>query len=119
MFSRKERQMSVLMERMKQAPGAVVHFVADRMSKAPTSDADAIKNGEGALLQVGSKKIAAFRDDEGTLHTMSPVCRHMRCIVGWNAAEKTWDCPCHGSRYDATGHVIHGPAKSDLLPENL
>jgi glycine/D-amino acid oxidase-like deaminating enzyme/nitrite reductase/ring-hydroxylating ferredoxin subunit len=75
-----------------------------------------IKNDSGAIIRRGLTKIAAYRDDTGELHEMSAVCRHLGCIVDWNSFEKTWDCPCHGSRYDALGHVIMGPANSDLEP---
>ena len=68
----------------------------------------------GAILRDGIKKIAAYRDDAGTLHKFSPICPHLGCIVRWDAFEKTWDCPCHGSRFDALGHVVNGPAISDL-----
>jgi Rieske Fe-S protein len=111
--------MSVIFERIKQSPGAMKHFVADRVSKADVSDPEAVRVGEGAVVQVGSRKVAVYRDEAGKLHAMSPVCRHMKCIVDWNPAEKTWDCPCHGSRYDALGHVINGPAKKDLNREDL
>ena len=66
----------------------------------------------GAATEVG--KIAAWRDDSGTLHECSAVCTHMKCIVDWNTAEKSWDCPCHGSRFAPTGEVIAGPATVDL-----
>lgn len=111
--------MSSIFERMKQVPGAMKHLVADRVSKADITDPEAISVGEGALVQVGSRKVAVYRDDEGMLHALSSVCTHMKCIVDWNPAEKTWDCPCHGSRYDALGHVISGPAKKDLNGEDL
>ncbi len=111
--------MSIIFERMKQAPGAMKHLVADRFSKADLTDPETISVGEGALVQDGSKKVAVYRDDGGRLHALSPICTHMKCIVDWNPAEKTWDCPCHGSRYDALGHVISGPAKKDLNGEDL
>ncbi|MHB8896401.1 MAG: Rieske 2Fe-2S domain-containing protein [Candidatus Geothermincolia bacterium] len=111
--------MNVLFERIAQAPGATVHFVKDRLSKAELVDAARIGKGEGALVQSGDRKLAVYRDDNDELHVMSPVCRHLKCIVDWNPDEKTWDCPCHGSRYDALGKVIHGPSTKDLLPETL
>jgi glycine/D-amino acid oxidase-like deaminating enzyme/nitrite reductase/ring-hydroxylating ferredoxin subunit len=77
-----------------------------------------IAPGSGAIIRRGLKKIAASKDDAGTVHEVSAVCRHLGCIVDWNSLEKTWDCPCHGSRYDARGHVIMGPANSDLPPAN-
>jgi Rieske Fe-S protein len=111
--------MSPIFDRMKQAPGAMKHFVGDRISKADTTDPEDVPVGEGALVQVGSRKVAVYRDEEGKLHALSPVCTHMRCVVDWNPAEKTWDCPCHGSRYDPYGHVINGPAKKGLGREDL
>ena len=89
-------------------------FIKGRMSKSSIIDPDEVLKGKGAIVQIGSKKVAVYRDEDGRIHPRSPVCRHLHCIVGWNDADKTWDCPCHGSRYDAYGHVIHGPAKMNL-----
>ena len=75
---------------------------------------DEIKPNSGAVISRGLKKIAAYRDQSGAIHEMSAVCRHLGCIVNWNSLEKSWDCPCHGSRYDALGHVTQGPANEDL-----
>jgi glycine/D-amino acid oxidase-like deaminating enzyme/nitrite reductase/ring-hydroxylating ferredoxin subunit len=72
--------------------------------------------GTGAIVRRGAKKIAAFRDDQGALHEFSATCPHLKCVVNWNAAEKTWDCPCHGSRFDCLGNVINGPALGGLSP---
>ncbi|MGI9065326.1 MAG: FAD-dependent oxidoreductase [Pyrinomonadaceae bacterium] len=76
-----------------------------------------IKPGSGAVLARGLHKVAAYRDPKGEIHERSAVCRHLGCIVNWNTLENTWDCPCHGSRYDAMGKVIQGPANSDLPKE--
>jgi Rieske Fe-S protein len=111
--------MTPFFDRMKQAPGAMKHLVVDRVSKANTMDPEDVPDGEGALVQVGSRKVAVYRDEKGELHALSPVCPHMKCIVDWNQAEKTWDCPCHGSRYDPYGHVVNGPAKKGLGRESL
>jgi len=74
-----------------------------------------IPAGEGAILQRGTKKIAAYRDDSGTLHQCSAYCTHLGCVVHWNSEEKSWDCPCHGSRFSATGEqVLNGPALAGL-----
>ena len=70
----------------------------------------------GAVLRDGLHKIAAYRDSEGILHQCSAVCPHLSCIVAWNSSQKTWDCPCHGSRFDRFGKVLNGPATSDLTP---
>jgi len=75
---------------------------------------DEIKAGAGAVISRGLKKVAVYRDPKGEIHERSAVCRHLGCIVNWNTMENTWDCPCHGSRYDAMGKVFQGPANSDL-----
>ncbi|RPJ52369.1 MAG: FAD-dependent oxidoreductase [Methanobacteriota archaeon] len=77
-------------------------------------DPSALAPDDGAILDIQGKKVAAYRDGGGTLHLLDPACRHMGCVVTWNDAEKTWDCPCHGSRYSAEGRVIHGPAVRGL-----
>jgi glycine/D-amino acid oxidase-like deaminating enzyme/nitrite reductase/ring-hydroxylating ferredoxin subunit len=75
-----------------------------------------IAKGEGAVIRRGIGKVAAYRDPKGRLHECSAICPHLFCIVEWNSTEKTWDCPCHGSRFDPYGKVINGPAVSDLEP---
>ena len=89
----------------------------DVLTAGQVESADEIVRGAGAILRNGLSKVAIYRDADGVIHSMSAVCRHLGCIVNWNAAEKTWDCPCHGSRYDALGTVVNGPANSDLPPE--
>jgi glycine/D-amino acid oxidase-like deaminating enzyme/nitrite reductase/ring-hydroxylating ferredoxin subunit len=73
-----------------------------------------IKSGAGAVIRRGLTKIAVYRDEQGTCHERSAVCTHLGGIVHWNDAEKTWDCPCHGSRFDRLGGVLNGPANRDL-----
>jgi len=73
-----------------------------------------IPNDSGAVIRRGLRKIAAYRDSKGKLTECSAVCTHLYCIVDWNDTEKTWDCPCHGSRFDAYGRVVNGPAIVDL-----
>jgi len=75
---------------------------------------DEIPPGSGAVVRRGLRKLAVFRDDDGTVTERSASCAHLRCVVHWNAAERSWDCPCHGSRYDAHGRVTNGPATEDL-----
>ena len=88
----------------------------DYVTPGDEPSADKIRNGEGAILRDGAKKIAAYRDDNGTLHEFSAVCPHLKCVVRWDGCEKTWNCPCHGSRFDALGWVLNGPAITDLQP---
>lgn len=75
--------------------------------------------GEGAVMRDGARRIAVCRDDQGELHAVSAVCTHLGCVVHWNAAERSWDCPCHGSRFDIDGDVLHGPAAAALAPAPL
>jgi glycine/D-amino acid oxidase-like deaminating enzyme/nitrite reductase/ring-hydroxylating ferredoxin subunit len=73
-----------------------------------------IPPGGGAVIRRGMKKIAVYRDENGEIHERSAVCTHLYCIVAWNSAERTWDCPCHGSRFDPYGQVVNGPAITPL-----
>ncbi len=95
------------------------HLIGDRLSPAQASGTERLRENEGAIVRVGGKKIAAYRDPQGELHMMSPVCPHLGCYVHWNEAEKSWDCPCHGSRFDAVGKLMNGPAVSDLASEEV
>jgi Rieske Fe-S protein len=71
------------------------------------------------LILEGGRRLAAYRDEAGAPFVMSPRCTHMGCTVGWNAADRTWDCPCHGSRYRFDGKVVQGPAAADLTAVEL
>jgi glycine/D-amino acid oxidase-like deaminating enzyme/nitrite reductase/ring-hydroxylating ferredoxin subunit len=73
-----------------------------------------VPRGQGAIIRRGLHKVAVYCDENGTLHERSAVCPHLGCIVDWNSSETTWDCPCHGSRFDRHGSVINGPANLDL-----
>ena len=88
----------------------------DYFTKGEEDDVAAIKPGEGAVLGRGRGKIAVYRDERGNIHQCSAVCTHLYCIVNWNDTEKTWDCPCHGSRFDPYGNVVNGPAIVGLSP---
>lgn len=90
------------------------HLVRDRLTPAETNTLDAVAPEEGRIVLHEGRKVAAWRDSDGRLTLCSPVCPHLGCIVGWNDAETTWDCPCHGSRFKATGEVISGPAETSL-----
>ena len=68
------------------------------------------------MIRRGFSKVAVYRDEAGKPHEMSAVCPQLGCIVHWNAVEKSWDCPCHGSRFDKLGNVINGPSNIDLAP---
>lgn len=87
---------------------------ADWVTAGDVSSVDDIANDTGAVMRRGALKVAVYRDATGALHERSAVCPHLGCIVAWNPAEKTWDCPCHGSRFDKHGSVINGPANVGL-----
>ncbi len=88
----------------------------DWFTGGETRDVAAIPAGEGAVIGRGRGKIAVYRDERGNIHQLSAVCTHLYCIVHWNNTEKTWDCPCHGSRFDPYGKVVNGPAIVGLSP---
>ncbi len=88
----------------------------DWFTTGDVDDIEGIKPGEGAVIGRGRGKIAAYRDERGNVHQHSAVCTHLYCIVHWNDTEKTWDCPCHGSRFDPYGNVVNGPAIVGLSP---
>lgn len=84
------------------------------ISSTDLKDADTLNAGQGGILTKGFSKIAVYKDEENKVQAFSAVCPHMGCVVHWNSDEKSFDCPCHGSRFDNTGKVINGPAISDL-----
>ncbi len=97
---------------VKENANVALRFFGDRVAKR--GDVDEIGPGEGRVVGSGLGQRAVYRDEDGTLHELSARCTHLGCIVNWNTAERTWDCPCHGSRFGATGEVIEGPAVRPL-----
>ena len=89
---------------------------ADYVTPGDISSEAELKPGEGAIIREGLSKVAIHRDENGQVHKRSAVCPHLGCIVAWNSTERTWDCPCHGSRFSAEGGVYQGPANTDLSP---
>lgn len=92
----------------------VARQYADWVTAGEVGSVDEMKNESGALIRRGLSKFAVYRDAQGAVHECSAVCPHLGCLVDWNDAEKTWDCPCHGSRFDRFGKVLNGPANRDL-----
>jgi len=72
--------------------------------------------GQGAILRLQGKKVAASKDKDGNVTLLSAICPHLGCVVAWNSADQSWDCPCHGSRFTAQGEIITGPAETPLAP---
>lgn len=73
-----------------------------------------LANGEGGIVQLQGKKVGVYRDENGKIYAVKPVCTHLGCLLNWNGADKTWDCPCHGSRYRFDGKNLYDPAMKDL-----
>ncbi|HYF25046.1 MAG TPA: (2Fe-2S)-binding protein, partial [Baekduia sp.] len=90
------------------------HFLGARFHRVPEKRPEDLAPGEGSLLKVDGHLVAASRDEDGTVHCVSPVCTHLGCRVAWNTAERSWDCPCHGSRFAPDGTVLTGPAVRPL-----
>ena len=98
---------------------AAMRFVGDRIRAEQVDSLQSFKNGEGRVVKYKGGTYAVYRDDHSQLHLLSPVCTHAGCIVQWNSVEHTWDCPCHGGRYSATGERIYGPPPADLDRKEL
>ncbi|MBV9773791.1 MAG: FAD-dependent oxidoreductase [Gemmatimonadetes bacterium] len=113
--SRKTLSTESLKEFLKENLDVAVQYT-DYLRKGEATSSDALAPGTGAVLQRDGKKVAAYRDEAGTLHERSAVCTHLGCIVHWNGEERSWDCPCHGSRFAPTGEVLNGPALAPLKP---
>jgi glycine/D-amino acid oxidase-like deaminating enzyme/nitrite reductase/ring-hydroxylating ferredoxin subunit len=94
-------------------------FVKGFFTRERVESLSELAHGEGKVITYEGEKIALYKDKAGQLHAVNPVCVHMKCHVAWNIAEQSWDCPCHGARYDYDGNVITGPASSNLKKINL
>jgi glycine/D-amino acid oxidase-like deaminating enzyme/nitrite reductase/ring-hydroxylating ferredoxin subunit len=103
-----------LWEYVKENADYPYYMLRDKFAGAEGRSLRAVKRGEGKVIEHNGEKVAAYRDSHGALTLRSAVCTHMGCVVGWNNAEGTWDCPCHGSRFTVQGDVIGGPAETPL-----
>jgi glycine/D-amino acid oxidase-like deaminating enzyme/nitrite reductase/ring-hydroxylating ferredoxin subunit len=101
-------------EFVKENADVAYHFIVDRFTIKETDSLKRLQPGTGRLVELEGKKVAAYRDNKGNIHALNPVCTHAKCIVNWNPEEKSWDCPCHGARYDINGIVLNGPANKNL-----
>jgi glycine/D-amino acid oxidase-like deaminating enzyme/nitrite reductase/ring-hydroxylating ferredoxin subunit len=95
------------------------YMIRDRLAGPEARTRRELGRGQGKILEIDGQRLAAWRSDAGAVTLLSPVCTHMGCLVGWNAAEATWDCPCHGSRFTPTGEVLSGPAESPLEKRSM
>jgi nitrite reductase/ring-hydroxylating ferredoxin subunit len=101
------------------AAGVANHWLGDRLRARRDVDVSALAPGEARTLRRGMTTIVVAKDDAGVVHAVEAACTHLGCVVGFNAGEQTWDCPCHGSRFALDGTVIDGPATTPLTPVDL
>jgi Rieske Fe-S protein len=116
LFDVNRKKLSALWDYIKENFDYPYYYVKDKLLSAEGRSLSSLKRGEGKILQFDGQRIAAYRDDSGKVAHLSPNCTHMGCVVRWNRAEATWDCPCHGSRFRPTGEVLAGPAEKPLDP---
>ena len=95
------------------------YLIRDRLRGADAASVDEVRPGEGRIVRIDGRPVAVSRDEQGELSAVSAACTHMGCLVHWNDAEKTWDCPCHGSRFQCDGSVMAGPAETPLEKQDL
>ncbi|GEL78103.1 (2Fe-2S)-binding protein [Tenuibacillus multivorans] len=89
------------------------HLIKGKM-EMPKTQIDDMNNDEGAVIRVNGERKGAYKDKEGNVYVVDTTCTHVGCELNWNESERTWDCPCHGSRFSYTGEVIEGPAETPL-----
>jgi Rieske Fe-S protein len=116
LFDPHRKKLRAVVDYLRENKDYPFYLVRDRLRGAEDGGLAQLQPGEGKIIRAGGKKVAAYRDKQGKVTSLSPVCTHLGCIVHWNVAEKTWDCPCHGSRFGPNGEPIGGPAESPLEP---
>ena len=87
--------------------------------KIGANSIDEIENDNGAIIEIDGDNVGVYKDKEGQIYAVKPVCTHLGCLLSWNNLDKTWDCPCHGSRFDYTGKNIYEPARKNLITINI
>lgn len=101
-------------EFVKHNTDVVTQFVGKWFATERLEELSALAPEEGKVVRLNNETMALYKDDTGLLHAVNPTCTHMKCSVAWNAAERSWDCPCHGARYSIEGEVLNGPADANL-----
>lgn len=100
---------------VKELVGGFADYIKHYPRKAGSVHLESIQKEEAAIVEIDKKKYGVYRDSDNQLHIVAAACTHMKCIVNWNKEEKSWDCPCHGSRFTHQGVVVNGPANKDLF----
>jgi len=114
LYDPSRKTMSAIKDFAKENWNVAAQYVKDYAGPADIADTASLARGEGGVVRRGVARHAVYRDDAGALHEFSAACPHLGCVVHWNPAERTFDCPCHGSRFDCAGKVINGPANTNL-----
>lgn len=96
--------------------GKAVTGISKEVFKSPKEFIDDIPTGEGKIVEYNGEKVGVYKDDDGNIFAVDVRCTHMGCQLDWNGDEKTWDCPCHGSRFSYKGELIDNPARHNLKP---
>ena len=113
LYDPSRRSLSAALEYARENANVAARY-ADWLGGAAATALDAIAPGEGHVVKAIGRHVAAFRSQDGVLHTFDAACPHLKCMVHWNSLEKSFDCPCHGSRFGPDGAVLHGPANVGL-----
>ncbi len=114
LFAVERKTLSSTWDYLRENSAYPFYLAKGHLAGAAGDDPASLAPGCGKILKVDGHKAAVFRDDAGHTHVLSAICPHLGCVVRWNEAERTWDCPCHGSRFQATGEVVTGPAERNL-----
>jgi glycine/D-amino acid oxidase-like deaminating enzyme/nitrite reductase/ring-hydroxylating ferredoxin subunit len=104
---------------IRQNADVTMEFLGKLFSAEKLEELSALAHGEGKLVSFEGKKLGLYKSETGELFAVNPICTHMKCDVKWNTAEKSWDCPCHGGRFDCRGKVMTGPPSADLEQVSL
>jgi Rieske Fe-S protein len=114
LFTPSRKKLAGVWDYLKENVDYPYYLMKTRLSASEGDSLDAVPVGEGRILKLNGKKMAVYRHPSGKVTKRSAICTHMGCVVRWNTAESTWDCPCHGSRFQPAGSVISGPAETPL-----
>ncbi len=114
LFNPNRKKLSALWNYLRENVDYPYYMIKDRLVRSEGDKPGDVKPGEGRVLKIDGQRMAIHRDKAGTVNALNPVCTHMGCIVHWNNAEDTWDCPCHGSRFSPAGDVLAGPAETPM-----
>ncbi len=99
---------------VKEAADVVTHFIGDKINVSKITELSELSAGEARVVKYEGHTLALYKDESHQLHAVNSSCTHINCTVGWNSSERTWDCPCHGSRFSIDGTMLNAPARKDL-----